>query len=126
MTYTRLPLATFKALYPQFSTLDEIAYSAWAAKVERTVNDRYGDDQQDASELLLAHYLSLNGVGIGATGEMALNGATSFESGDFKVQLATEAVTARGKSGYGSTVYGQQFLTIQRRLFGTPYLVGCI
>lgn len=122
MTYTRPSLAKFQALYPQFSGLTEMVYDAWADKVERQVTDRYGDDQQDATELLLAHTLTLNGVGIGVAGKMALDGATSFESGDFKVQLAHDD---RGKQGYGSTVYGRQLMAIQRRLFGGPRLVGC-
>lgn len=122
MTYTRPSLQKFQALYPQFATLTGQAYEAWAEKVERTVTDRYGDDQQDATELLIAHYLTLNGVGTGTAGKMALDGATSFESGDFKVQLAHDD---RGRQGYGSTVYGRQFIAIQRRLFGGPRLVGC-
>lgn len=123
MTYARPSLARFQALYPQFATLTELAYDAWAEKVERTVTDRYGDDQQDAAELLLAHYLTINGVGIGTAGKMALDGATSFESGDFKVQFNH---ADRAKQGYGSTVYGRQFVAIQRRLFGGPRLAGCV
>jgi hypothetical protein len=103
MTYTRPTLAAFQALYPQFSTLTDGQYAAWAGKVEPRVTDRYGVDQQDATELMLAHTLTLMGVGTGAAGAMVLNGATDFESGDFAVTLSEEIVTGRAKGGLAAS-----------------------
>lgn len=125
MTYTRQPLATFRALYPQFSTLTDAAYDAWADRIEPSVTDRYGTEQQQATELMLAHTLATNGVGTGAAGSVALAGGVSFKSGDFAVQLSDAVVQQKAKGGLKSTIYGQQLADIQRRLFGGPMLVGC-
>jgi len=125
MPYTRLPLADFKALFPAFPTLTDAPYAAWAAKAEARVGEAYGDDQQDATELLTAHLLALNSIG-GATGAamLAATGATSFKSGTFQASISDSVVSARAKGGYGATPYGLQFAEIQRRLFGGPRLVG--
>lgn len=127
MAYARLPLATFKAQFPAFSTLTEDPYAAWATKAEGRVGESYGDEQQDATELLTAHLLAINGVGLAAgTGTLAATGATSFKSGTFSATLSDAVVAQRAKGGYQATVWGQQFAEIQRRLFGGPRLVGCI
>ena len=125
MPYARLPLATFKATYPAFSTLTEDPYAAWATKAEARVSESYGAEQQDATELLTAHLLAINGVGLAAgTGTLAATGATSFKSGTFSATLSDAVVAQRAKGGYGATPYGQQFGEIQRRLFGGPMLAG--
>ncbi len=125
MPYTRLTLEQFKATYPAFSTLTEESYAAWATKAERRVGENFGDEQQDATELLTAHLLALNGIG-GAPGAamLAATGATSFKSGTFQASVSDTVVAKRAKGGYAATVWGQQFAEIQRRLFGGPCLVG--
>lgn len=124
MAYTRLDLAKFQALYPQFAKLEMLQYEAWADKVEPKVTDAYGDLQQEATELLLAHSMMVVGVGIGAAGAATLAGATSFKSAGFSATLSDAVVQQRAKGGYAATVYGQQFAAIQRRLFGGPMLMG--
>ncbi|WP_395393059.1 DUF4054 domain-containing protein [Novosphingobium sp. BL-8A] len=125
MPYTRLPFDQFKAMFPAFSTLTEDPYAAWATKAEARVGENYGDEQQDATELLTAHLLALNGVGLSAgTGTLAATGATSFKSGTFSATLSDSVVSQRAKGGYQATPYGQQFAEIQRRLFSGPRLVG--
>ncbi|KPH66045.1 DUF4054 domain-containing protein [Novosphingobium sp. ST904] len=125
MPYARLPLATFKAKYTAFSTLTEESYAIWALEAEGRVGGNYGDQQQSATELLTAHLLALNGVGLAAgVGTLAATGATSFKSGTFSATLSDSVVAQRAKGGYQSTVWGQQFAEIQRRLFGGPRLVG--
>lgn len=124
MTYTRLTLDAFKALYP-FPTLTEIPYAAWATKAEARVGENYGDEQQDATELLTAHLLATNSVGFSAAAStLAATGATSFKSGSFSATISESVVSKRAAGGYGSTTWGQQFAAIQRRLFGGPMLVG--
>lgn len=125
MTYSRLTLDAFKATYPAFAALTDEPYDAWATKAERQVGESYGDDQQDATELLTAHLLALNGIGISsAAAALASTGATSFKSGTFSATISESAVSQRVKGGYQASVYGQQFAVIQRRLFGGPRLVG--
>lgn len=126
MTYTRPTLAAFKVLFPAFATLTDEPYDAWATKAERQVGERYGDDQQDATEFLTAHLLATNGIGISsAAATIAATGATRFKSGTFDATISESVVSQRVKGGYQSTQYGQQFAAIQRRLFGGPRLVGC-
>jgi len=126
MAYQRLTRTAFQALYPTFPTLTDDVYAAYAAKAEGRVGDSYGDEQQDATELLTAHLMTLSGVGgtagIGAIGTL---GATSFKSGTFSATLSESVVAAKAKGGYGATSYGQQFADIQHRLFSGPRLVGC-
>jgi len=125
MPYTRLPLADFKALFPAFSTLTEPPYAAWATKAEAKVGENYGDEQQDATELLTAHFLGLNGIGLAPGNDvLAATGATSFKSGTFSATISDAVVSKRAKGGYQATVWGQQFAEIQRALFGGPRLVG--
>lgn len=125
MTYTRLPLADFQATYPAFSTLTETPYAAWAAKAEARVGERFGDEQQDATELLTAHLLAINGIGLSAgSAVLAATGATSFKSGTFSATVSDAVVSQRAKGGYQATVWGQQFAEIQRRLFSGPLLIG--
>ncbi|MBH0112715.1 DUF4054 domain-containing protein [Novosphingobium sp. YJ-S2-02] len=125
MAYARLPLANFQALYPAFTTLTEPQYDAWAAKAEARVGEAYGDAQQDATELLTAHLLALNGIGMDSgAGMLATTGATSFKSGTFSATISDSVVSQRAKGGYRATVWGQQFSEIQRRHFGGPVLVG--
>jgi hypothetical protein len=127
MPFSRLPLDQFKALYPAFSTLTEEPYAAWATKAEARVGESYGDEQQDATELLTAHLLAINGIG-GAPGAamLAATGAISFKSGTFSASVSDSVVAQRAKGGYAATPYGQQFAEIQRRLFGGPRLIGFI
>ncbi|WP_324699791.1 DUF4054 domain-containing protein [Novosphingobium sp. RL4] len=125
MAYARLPLAQFQATYPAFSTLTAEPYAAWATKAEARVGENYGYEQQDATELLTAHLLALNGVGLApGTGTLAATGVTSFKSGTFSATLSDSVVAQHAKGGYQATPYGQQFAEIQRRLFGGPRLVG--
>ena len=127
MTYTRLTLAAFKAMYPAFATLTEEPYGAWAAKAEAKVGEDFGADQQDATELLTAHLLASNGVGLGTGAALlAATGATSFKSGSFSATVSESLVAQRAKGGYQATIYGQQFADIQRRVFGGPMLVGFV
>lgn len=124
MPYTRLPLAHFQALYPQFSTLTNLQYDAWADKIEPKITDRYGDDQQDATELEIAHALASNGVGIGAAGAIALTGTTSFKSGTFSATVSDAVVQQRNNGGYDSTIYGQRLIALRKRLFAGPFVTG--
>jgi hypothetical protein len=122
MAYTRLPLADFKAKYAAFTTLTETPYAAWATEAEADITDRYGDQQQRATELLTAHYLALQGIGNGETGAIAVSGVTSFKSGTFSATISDKVAAERSRGLLSATLYGQQLELIQRRLFGGPRL----
>ena len=125
--YTRMSLADFVALHPEFSTLNQVQYDGYAAKAERRVGAEYGDERQDATELLTAHLLASNAIGMAAGVDvLAATGATSFKSGTFSATISDAFVSRRVLGGYGATSYGQQFAEIQRRLFGGPFLMGYV
>lgn len=125
MPYSRLSLSDFQALFPAFSTLTEPPYAAWATKAEAKVGESYGDEQQDATEYLTAHYLGLNGIGLApGTDVLSATGATSFKSGTFSATISDSVVSQRARGGYQATVWGQMFAEIQRRLFSGPVLMG--
>lgn len=125
MAYARLSLADFQAMFPAFPTLTEAPYAAWASRAEARVGTNYGDDQQFATELLTAHLLATNSVGMApGTDVLAATGATSFKSGTFSATISDAVVSQRAKGGYAATIWGKQFAEIQRRLFGGPRLVG--
>ena len=125
MPYSRLPLADFTAKYTAFTTLTEPSYAAWATDAERDITDRYGSYQQRATELMTAHYLALQTIGMGAVAGVIATGATSFKSATFSATLSDSVVAMKARGDLKSTTYGQQLAQIQRRLFGGPYLVGC-
>lgn len=127
MAYARLSLEDFKAKYVAFTTLTDPPYAAWATDAEAEITDAYGDYQQRATELLTAHYLASQGIGMAAgTGTLMATGATSFRSGTFSATISDSVVSARAKGGLASTLYGQELQRIQRLLFGGPFLAGCI
>lgn len=126
MSYARLPLEDFQLKFPAFTTLEDAPYEMWAADAELEITDRYGDWQQKATELLTAHYLASNGIGLSAGSDVLLaTGATSFKSGTFSATISDNIVAARARGGLGSTSYGLELQRIQRLLFGGPRLVGC-
>ena len=126
MTYTRLPLADFMAKYVAFTTLTDAPYAAWATDAEAEIGESYGTMQQKATELLTAHFLASQGIGLAAGAATLLaTGANSFKSGTFSASIAESVVAARAKGGLASTIYGQELQRIKRRLFGGPVLVGC-
>ena len=125
MAYARLPIDDFQLKYP-FPTLEEGPYEMWAADAEAEITDAYGDWQQKATELLTAHFLASNGIGLVAGSDVLIaTGATSFKSGTFSATLSDAVVSARAKGGLASTGYGQELQRIKRRLFGSPRLAGC-
>lgn len=126
MTYAPITLPEFQALYG-FPSLTEPSYAAWSTKAEARVGEAYGDEQQSATELLTAHLLASNGIGLAPGAAMlAATGATSFKSGTFDATISDAVVIQRARGGYGSTIWGQQFAEIQRRLFGGPMLMGYV
>ncbi|WP_037477199.1 DUF4054 domain-containing protein [Sphingobium sp. ba1] len=125
MPYTRLSLADFTAKYTAFTTLTEPPYAAWATDAEADITDRYGSYQQRATELMTAHYLALQTIGMDEVSGLIATGATSFKSSTFSATLSDSVIAARAKGDLKSTSYGQQLAQIQRRLFGGPYLIGC-
>ncbi|GAM06331.1 DUF4054 domain-containing protein [Novosphingobium sp. MBES04] len=125
MAYVRLTLAAFQAKYPAFTTLTELAYDAWATEAEAEIGSNFGAYQQRATELLTAHYIAVQGIGMGTgAGTLAASGATSFKSGTFSATISDSVASRRAKGDLGSTIWGEQLIALRRRLFGGPLLMG--
>lgn len=123
MPYTSPTKAEFIALYPAFATITDPQFDAWLPKAEQRIGTNYGDYQRDGTELMLAHLLSLNGIGVSsALAGIVATGATSFKSGQFSASISESVAAQRAKGGYAATTYGQQLADLQRRLFGGPRL----
>lgn len=121
MTYTRATLEEFQAVFPPFAAVTEPQYAFWATRAERIVTDAFEDDHLFATELLTAHYLTLQGLGTGAEAEMAAQGAPGFtriKSGT--IELERGAATNASMGEYGSTAYGRQFWPLLRAYWAGP------
>ncbi|GLI99126.1 DUF4054 domain-containing protein [Sphingobium sp. BS19] len=124
MPYTSPTKAEFTTLYTEFAAITDDQFNAWLPKAEQRIGEKYADYQRDGTELLLAHLLKTNSVGISsALAGIVATGATSFKSGQFSASISESVAAQRAKGGYAATIYGQQLADLQRRLFGGPRLV---
>jgi hypothetical protein len=98
MPYTRLSLADFTAKYTAFTTLTEPPYAAWATDAEADITDRYGSYQQRATELMTAHYLALQTIGMDeVSGLIATGCQRRSKSRPFGGVKPGHRVTCRGE-----------------------------
>ena len=111
MSYTKPTLSTFRTLYPAFAAVADATVEAWIDRGDAETAAWPDTDRADAVMLFAAHRMSASGLGTGAM----VSGVTSFKSGTFS---ATVSDAAASRTGYGSTSYGRDFLTLQRRNFG--------
>ncbi|AYJ87661.1 DUF4054 domain-containing protein [Sphingomonas paeninsulae] len=111
-------VATFKTIFPSFVTTADTSAQYW---LDRALLTTGAWDDDHASYLLTAHYLTLQGHGTGAEAELAAGGASGFtliQSGALKLERAS------AKTGYASTSYGLQFLPFLRAHFGGPSITS--
>lgn len=115
----------FLTRYPAFSSVAGGTIAYWLRDAERTVTDRWReDDQAPARMALAAHNMAAGGL-LPQTGAAAIPaGVTRFRSASMDVGLSEAAANRALKGGYGSTVYGQEFAVMERRNLGAPRLVG--
>jgi len=115
MAYTAPTLSAFRALYPAFDAVADATVQAWLDKGETETANWPDANRDDGIMLFTAHRLTTQGLGSGAIPA----GVTSFKSGTFS---ATQSEKLAGKTGFDSTIYGRDYLTLVKRIFGGPRL----
>lgn len=115
MAYSAPTSADLKARYPAFASADDATVALWLA--EAAVDCATFPDvvRARAEMAYAAHRL----IEVGAVEGAIPAGVTSFKSGTFS---ATVADGAAARTGFATTVYGQEFITLRRRAFAGPRL----
>ncbi len=123
MAYQEPTPTTFKARYPEFTNVSD-------ALVQLVLNDAFADvgdtwferDRARAQMLLAAHILTMEGEpGRTTTGQSSAG--TGFvkrrKVGDVETEFASPGGSSGSgaASGYGVTIYGQEFLALMRKNF---------
>jgi hypothetical protein len=115
MAYTAPTSDDLKERYPAFATVGNDTVDVWLAEAaEECAN--WPDDARARAEMAYAAHRM---VETGSLASAVPQGLTSFRSGDFSASVS-DSVASR--SGFATTVYGQEFLRLQRRYFGGPRL----
>lgn len=118
MAYSRPTAADLKARYPAFATVSDDVVLYWIADAEAVVDAGWSDTWRATGVMAhAAHRMAELGV---LTGTLP-PGVTSFKSGTFS---ATVADAYASLTGFKSTPYGRDFLSIRRRLFAGPRVVN--
>lgn len=115
MAYIPATVEDVKRRYPAFDPVPDTTVALWLADAAQDCA-AWPDDYRTRGEVLrTAHSLAELGLGAGAIPA----GVSSFKSGTFS---ATVSDNIAGATGFASTVYGREFLSLQRKLFGGPIM----
>lgn len=120
MSYTAPTSSDLIARYPAFTSVNTATIDYWLAQAATEVGSTWPDDARANAQLAWsAHRMVEVGV-VGITGVNGGSGVSSFKSGSFSATL-TDA--AANRTGFDATVYGREYLALQRRWFGGPRLI---
>ncbi|AGC35706.1 virion structural protein [Rhizobium phage RHEph06] len=121
MTWTAPTPAEFKIRFPQFASVDDATVQMILDEAVAEVGETWIEAYRTPGVLYLAaHLLASQGLGYSAGGGgAAVTGAVKRRKvGDVETEFAGVAGGSSGDlSGYGTTVFGQQFLRLQRKNF---------
>ena len=125
MAYDPPTPATLRIRYPAFASVADETVQYWLTDAERVVTTEWAEaDYAPALMALAAHNMTITpGILIGSDASVPA-GVTRFKSGSFEVSMSDAAANLAASGGYRATIYGQEFLAIQRRNFAGPFLVG--
>ena len=106
----------FKTRFPTFSGVDEDHYNSVKASAEFCVNaTTWGVKTDEGVKLMTAHLLALEGRG-GSAGSI-----TSQKVGDLERKFSDPM--SNGGDVLMSTSYGAQFLSVEKSLVTSPFIV---
>lgn len=108
--------AAFRAAFPAFADTAPESIEYWRTQAARIADERFGDDEGHALNLLTAHYLSIQP---GTMGSSSMAGLTRFKSASVDITVSDKVASA---TGYAQSVYGQQFAVLQRQYLAAPFL----
>lgn len=125
MAYVAPTPADLKLRYPAFADVADETVQYWLTDAERVVGETWREaDRAVAMIAYAAHMMSETGAlaastPAGATAMLSASGVTSFRSGSFSASISESAASA---TGLQATIYGREFLALQRASFGGPRL----
>lgn len=108
-------LATFRIRIPGLASVDDDTVEYWLTDAERFVDDSWMEQDHDPALIAAAaHHIQL------ALDKSYPFGVQKFRSGSFDAALSDRQANA---TGFRSTVYGLEYLSLLRRNHGGPRLV---
>ena len=111
--------ATLKEIFPDFAGVADTVMAYW---LDRALRVTSGWDDDHATMLLAAHYMTINGIGAGAD-MTTLSGLSSVKSGS--VSLTFQEDRAQGQGDWNRSSYGVQFRTLlAARTHALPMVTG--
>lgn len=115
MVYSAPTASDLKARYPAFAAVSEETIETWLDEAATEAASFAEGTRARAEMAYAAHRMAELGLGAGSIAA----GVTSFRSGSFSATLSD---TAAGRTGFSSTVYGREYLSLMRRNFAGPRL----
>jgi len=123
MSYAQPTAATLKLRYPAFAAVADETIDYWLGESFVEVGDVWPEDVRAAAQMAWTAHRMIEVGTVGVTGVQGGTGVSSFKSGTFSASLTDEAAN---RTGFDATVYGREYVAMQRRWFGGPMLVGCV
>lgn len=129
MAYIEPTPADLKARYAAFAAVEDATIAYWLTDAHRFVDQSWPifDDYGPALIAAAAHNMAranVTGIAGGDVSGFAAAGVTSFKSGTFSAQFSETAVGKAVDGGWGSTIYGDEYLALLRRNKGGPRVTG--
>ena len=109
--------ATFVSIWSEFGSVPPSVLTYWMGRAGRIVDTRFGLDQDHATGLLTAHYLTINGLGDTEQAEMVKNGLAGIQrlrSASLHIEYSQASADAVFNNDYQFTTYGRQFYSLLR------------
>ena len=110
-------LSQFRVRFPEFSAIDDsvvnFALNDAAALMDIT---KWGTRYDTGQAFLAAHYVALSSTDSGSGG-VSVGPVSQATTGSLSVSYAVTAAKDMSDAMYGSTVYGQRYLSL-RKLVG--------
>lgn len=134
MSYAEPVAADLQMRYPAFAAVDPATITYWLTDAHRFVDTGWSEgDYAPALIAAAAHGMAqagTPGISNDEAADLAASGVTDFQSGAFRLRFSDDAVKAALATGFGSTIYGREYLALlatNRPGFGTsaPGAVCC-
>lgn len=126
--YVEPTAANLICLHPEFATVAEPTLNAYLKRAAASVDTSWSEtDFGHARMLLAAHLLTTNGLGSTAQAQAISDGSGEFRSmaiGQLRLERFDNKAASGASSGFSTTRYGREFLTLLRRNKGGPRVAG--
>lgn len=126
MTYTRPTKAAFTDIFTEFAGVSDTQFDYWIARAERVITTDFGADQLHATQLLTAHYLTVQGLGTGVESQRSseFGGANKVKSGSLELGWGDGGSSSGSSIGSTGNRYGDEVLAMIKAVRGGPKVTG--